>query len=102
MLRPPPGSPLFPYPPLFLSSRSPLPPVRRRPLPHHPLRLLLRLRHPPRRLRRNRVGGDAADVIQREAGLHTGAGLVPFRKDRKSTLLNSSHANISYAVFCLK
>src|SRR3712207_7415321 len=28
-----------------------------------------------------------------------GAALVP---DRKSTRLNSSHANISYAVFCLK
>src|SRR3712207_5497873 len=26
----------------------------------------------------------------------------PFGKDRKSTRLNSSHANISYAVFCLK
>src|SRR3712207_7571475 len=25
-----------------------------------------------------------------------------FWKDRKSTRLNSSHANISYAVFCLK
>src|SRR5258707_9211393 len=25
-----------------------------------------------------------------------------FQKDRKSTRLNSSHANISYAVFCLK
>src|SRR3712207_8633383 len=25
-----------------------------------------------------------------------------FRSDRKSTRLNSSHANISYAVFCLK
>src|SRR3712207_6861895 len=25
-----------------------------------------------------------------------------FDKDRKSTRLNSSHANISYAVFCLK
>ena len=24
------------------------------------------------------------------------------REDRKSTRLNSSHANISYAVFCLK
>src|SRR3712207_7486272 len=28
--------------------------------------------------------------------------LVPKRLDRKSTRLNSSHANISYAVFCLK
>src|SRR3712207_8884582 len=26
----------------------------------------------------------------------------PFQQDRKSTRLNSSHANISYAVFCLK
>src|SRR3712207_6886418 len=36
--------------------------------------------------------------------LLTGAALgvaVPIR-DRKSTRLNSSHANISYAVFCLK
>src|SRR3712207_7712172 len=28
--------------------------------------------------------------------------LPPQRGDRKSTRLNSSHANISYAVFCLK
>src|SRR3712207_7953077 len=27
---------------------------------------------------------------------------VHHREDRKSTRLNSSHANISYAVFCLK
>src|SRR3712207_7374002 len=27
---------------------------------------------------------------------------LPFSLDRKSTRLNSSHANISYAVFCLK
>src|SRR3712207_8183311 len=30
------------------------------------------------------------------------AGLGHHREDRKSTRLNSSHANISYAVFCLK
>src|SRR5258707_5344814 len=30
------------------------------------------------------------------------AGLVSFGGDRQSTRLNSSHANISYAVFCLK
>src|SRR3712207_8460321 len=29
-------------------------------------------------------------------------GLPKSEKDRKSTRLNSSHANISYAVFCLK
>src|SRR3712207_7063933 len=28
--------------------------------------------------------------------------VTPFPPDRKSTRLNSSHANISYAVFCLK
>src|SRR3712207_8561268 len=28
--------------------------------------------------------------------------LIVFHQDRKSTRLNSSHANISYAVFCLK
>src|SRR3712207_8275986 len=27
---------------------------------------------------------------------------LPHARDRKSTRLNSSHANISYAVFCLK
>src|SRR3712207_7837219 len=31
-----------------------------------------------------------------------GVGDVPTMTDRKSTRLNSSHANISYAVFCLK
>src|SRR3712207_8438075 len=31
-----------------------------------------------------------------------GARDVQRRRDRKSTRLNSSHANISYAVFCLK
>src|SRR3712207_8812980 len=31
-----------------------------------------------------------------------GANPAKIRQDRKSTRLNSSHANISYAVFCLK
>src|SRR3712207_7512877 len=30
------------------------------------------------------------------------SGLTDWDRDRKSTRLNSSHANISYAVFCLK
>src|SRR2546430_8780017 len=29
-------------------------------------------------------------------------GLLPYNRDRKSTRLNSSHSQISYAVFCLK
>src|SRR5688572_32318926 len=31
-----------------------------------------------------------------------GSAWRPFRTDRKSTRLNSSHSQISYAVFCLK
>src|SRR3712207_8479613 len=34
--------------------------------------------------------------------LEVSTGLYPYSSDRKSTRLNSSHANISYAVFCLK
>src|SRR3712207_7064194 len=41
--------------------------------------------------RRGRAGLDGCDGLQHCGGL-----------DRKSTRLNSSHANISYAVFCLK
>src|SRR3712207_8043717 len=42
--------------------------------------------------------GRGADRAHR-AGLTARGGLL---SDRKSTRLNSSHANISYAVFCLK
>src|SRR5258707_11372694 len=34
--------------------------------------------------------------------LHSVPHRVANKRDRKSTRLNSSHANISYAVFCLK
>src|SRR3712207_8363989 len=45
--------------------------------------------------------------VEEDAGALAGAGgehhrLGPRLSDRKSTRLNSSHANISYAVFCLK
>src|SRR3712207_7111763 len=57
----------------------------------------------PRRLRHaRRAPGRAEQHVQLvDAGLEAdqlGAAL----EDRKSTRLNSSHANISYAVFCLK
>src|SRR3712207_7170570 len=49
-----------------------------------------------------------AQVLQGQRALHA-LGLFPvvlggfaLARDRKSTRLNSSHANISYAVFCLK
>src|SRR3712207_7777738 len=37
-----------------------------------------------------------------EAAARAAAGSGRRARDRKSTRLNSSHANISYAVFCLK
>src|SRR3712207_8165646 len=41
--------------------------------------------------------------VEREEGIRGLPVLdVPVPADRKSTRLNSSHANISYAVFCLK
>src|SRR3712207_8212764 len=47
---------------------------------------------------RERPGAGAGSAARRD---HPGAAAAPGR-DRKSTRLNSSHANISYAVFCLK
>src|SRR3712207_7245706 len=44
--------------------------------------------------------GDLQLLLQR--GTATEEVLRHVRVDRKSTRLNSSHANISYAVFCLK
>src|SRR3712207_7872846 len=91
MIRRPPRSTLFPYTTLFRSE--------------------------------SRVGSRDADVVhvgvlsdehdaaQGATSVHVrnlrdvGVGLVANRvriTDRKSTRLNSSHANISYAVFCLK
>src|SRR3712207_8644937 len=46
---------------------------------------------------RRHVGGVEANAV----GVG-GDDLLPPEADRKSTRLNSSHANISYAVFCLK
>src|SRR3712207_8740170 len=89
MIRRPPRSTLFPYTTLFRSLRpdratGARPPRRDR---EHTLR---------RRVPRPRRGDGRA----RRAGHRDGA---PVRRgDRKSTRLNSSHANISYAVFCLK
>src|SRR3712207_7182500 len=52
------------------------------------------------------VGGwDPVILVGQRVEVATREGPVPGvvgKKDRKSTRLNSSHANISYAVFCLK
>src|SRR3712207_8352065 len=57
--------------------------------------------HP--RAARLRAGG-AHDPPAHRCALRQGRipGARPSLRDRKSTRLNSSHANISYAVFCLK
>src|SRR3712207_7770461 len=81
MIRRPPRSTLFPYTTLFRSHRG-VEPV---------------------------IGAERRDRDERQ-GVHvsgrSGSSTSPRTRrrpgDRKSTRLNSSHANISYAVFCLK
>src|SRR3712207_7631441 len=96
MIRRPPRSTLFPYTTLFrsreeldrecaLGVREHLPRLETRSVPHRNVVLLSGAR-------RNRV--DARRVAEHLVLAH--------ERDRKSTRLNSSHANISYAVFCLK
>src|SRR5690349_24120206 len=80
-IRRPPGSTLFPYTTLFRSHR--------RLLERHVLFL---------RLVRGVVGGDALDRAVAQT-LDQGLAVA---LDRKSTRLNSSHVETSYAVFCLK
>src|SRR3712207_7411828 len=46
------------------------------------------------------AGGDVVDRLRADQA--DGASWAAAWGDRKSTRLNSSHANISYAVFCLK
>src|SRR3712207_8062765 len=91
MIRRPPRSTLFPYTTLFRSVGGAAP------------RLDAWLDEEPERLLER---DDLAGVVEgsrRHAGIvgqaaHEAVAVV----DRKSTRLNSSHANISYAVFCLK
>src|SRR3712207_7903275 len=67
------------------------------------------IRRPPRStlfpyttLFRSRYGFNFAQVFSEATRRGQLDELDIFRLDRKSTRLNSSHANISYAVFCLK
>src|SRR3712207_8584277 len=90
MIRRPPRSTLFPYTTLFRSDRLPA------------CAEVLQQRDD------SALGGgvDALKRLVHEVDLgilHEGAGEEDaLLLDRKSTRLNSSHANISYAVFCLK
>src|SRR5258707_10530104 len=85
MIRRPPRSTLFPYTTLF-RSKGQRPSQRARPVTSNKTAVT-------DTEARIRVPIQLAEVIN-ERGHRVG--------DRKSTHLNSSHANISYAVFCLK
>src|SRR2546430_9837629 len=85
MIRRPPRSTLFPYTTLFRSRRDPL--VTRHGGEH------------------GNIGvGEERQGLQRSAEdiLSRARGRRRLDRDRKSTRLNSSHSQISYAVFCLK
>src|SRR3712207_8419725 len=83
MIRRPPRSTLFPYTTLFRS--------RARDADHEP-----EDDHEVPEDRRERRDGELLVAVQDPDDDPRHA------EDRKSTRLNSSHANISYAVFCLK
>src|SRR3712207_6849790 len=88
MIRRPPRSTLFPYTTLFRSVVSGVPQVER-PILHQD----------PAALADLPVPGAIARPLEHRIGRRR----RPLDdRDRKSTRLNSSHANISYAVFCLK
>src|SRR2546427_5968369 len=83
MIRRPPRSTLFPYTTLFRSQVEPMArrdPDHRQPGENRPVELVA-------------VGGGVMAAHHDEQ--HG-------QRDRKSTRLNSSHSQISYAVFCLK
>src|SRR3712207_7343035 len=80
MIRRPPRSTLFPYTTLFRSGAAPTISAT--------TQLHTYVGDGPA------LRGDLCDLFPASAGGE--------RVDRKSTRLNSSHANISYAVFCLK
>src|SRR3712207_7609183 len=96
MIRRPPRSTLFPYTTLFRSGDAwrpylPTLPTDARALAEHA----------------NSFDDRAAlwtafDAAARQAAEQSHPEYAALQADRKSTRLNSSHANISYAVFCLK
>src|SRR3712207_4212484 len=101
MIRRPPRSTLFPYTTLFRSRMR----VAERPLTPAPLDCACLLRKPSPR-RRGEAGCPSREEILGSRSARPRMTTLPSTKkarhvpDRKSTRLNSSHANISYAVFC--
>src|SRR3712207_7899076 len=91
MIRRPPRSTLFPYTTLFRSPAGVLGPEDRE-------RLAALYRKEYRRL----YSREGPDVPLEAITWRLEVSAPRPDIDRKSTRLNSSHANISYAVFCLK
>src|SRR5688572_32035355 len=92
MIRRPPRSTLFPYTTLFRSSRGA---GRRRAGDRDSRRRPVGRGRDRRPARTGRRAARPTRCTEDRGG-------TPARKDRKSTRLNSSHSQISYAVFCLK
>src|SRR3712207_7249249 len=93
MIRRPPRSTLFPYTTLFRSN------------PGNSVkdRMALKMVEVAEKEGKLKPGGTIIECTSGNTGLGLAmAAVVKGYKDRKSTRLNSSHANISYAVFCLK
>src|SRR3712207_7633988 len=87
MIRRPPRSTLFPYTTLFRSHRQPVLDV---------VAAEVDVVLVPDEQEQRKADGKGRE------GRHHREQIVEGARDRKSTRLNSSHANISYAVFCLK
>src|SRR5688572_31793526 len=94
MIRRPPGSTLFPYTTLFRSRLA----NEDRTTVFEPDRRREHYRRGDREDCENRPEEDVDGSLDEKAGTEATAR----REDRKSTRLNSSHSQISYAVFCLK
>src|SRR2546427_4003983 len=92
MIRRPPRSTLFPYTTLFRSESS------------QTRRGLLELQSQIEQLKSEqaKLRGQNEQLLRDVAELQRGQRDIAKGEDRKSTRLNSSHSQISYAVFCLK
>src|SRR2546430_8728527 len=88
MIRRPPRSTLFPYTTLFRSVH-----------PETAAQLGLSEHYKSTYLY---AGIDVVDIKTPSGPIELSVHITPMVKDRKSTRLNSSHSQISYAVFCLK
>src|SRR2546430_6717591 len=105
MIRRPPSSTLLPYTPLFRSARLRQAPLRGQIALRHERLLALgagELRELGRNVALVGVEQLATGVDEPLLAPARRGGLLDDQQDRKSTRLNSSHSQISYAVFCLK